>query len=208
MIKKIINIFGNNGSGKSIVSILLANILATNNLNVLIIDSNYKDIFKIFNKKINNKIIKIQNFYITNKYIKNEIEKFEIIILDNPNIKFLKTKDLLKNSTNIFLSESNLLGIKKLIILINKYTKEINKEKINIIFNKYNSNSIDYQILIKILKDFKILGKINYSKKIETLINTGKIIKINSIKKDLLKIIEKIIKENRKYGNRIKEPVK
>ena len=208
MIKKIINIFGNNGSGKSILSILLANILATNNLNVLIIDSNYKDIFKIFNKKINNKIIKIQNFYITNKYIKNEIEKFEIIILDNPNIKFLKTKDLLKNSTNIFLSESNLLGIKKLIILINKYTKEINKEKINIIFNKYNSNSIDYQILIKILKDFKILGKINYSKKIETLINTGKIIKINSIKKDLLKIIEKIIKENRKYGNRIKEPVK
>lgn len=90
------------------------------------------------------------------------------------------------------MSECNLLGIKKLNNLINKNTKEIKKEKINIIFNKYNLNSIDYEILNKTFKNIKILGKINYNNKIEKIINTGKIIKINSIKKDLLKIIKKI----------------
>ncbi len=90
------------------------------------------------------------------------------------------------------MSECNLLGIKKLNNLINKNTKEIKKEKINIIFNKYNLNSIDYELLNKAFKNIRILGKINYTNKIEKIINTGKIIKINSIKKDLLKIIKKI----------------
>ena len=90
------------------------------------------------------------------------------------------------------MSECNLLAIKKLNNLINKNTKEIKKEKINIIFNKYNLNSIDYELLNKAFKNIRILGKINYTNKIEKIINTGKIIKINSIKKDLLKIIKKI----------------
>lgn len=87
------------------------------------------------------------------------------------------------------MSECNLLGIKKLNKLINKYTKEIKKENINIIFNKYDLNSISFEILNKIFKNYKILGKINYTDKMEIIINTGKIIKIKAIQNDLLKII-------------------
>ena len=64
--------------------------------------------------------------------------KYNIVIFDNPQISFLKKTELLNNSTNIFLSECNLLGIKKLSKLIGIITKDIRKENINIIFNKYN----------------------------------------------------------------------
>lgn len=134
------------------------------------------------------------------KYSKVETEYFNIIIFDNPNINFLKTKDLIKNSINIFLSESNLLGIKKLSNLINKYTKEINKESIRIIFNKYDSNSIDKEILYKIFKSINVLGIIKYTTQIDIFLNSEKLIKINAIRKDLLEITENLLKENKKYG--------
>ena len=63
-----------------------------------------------------------------------------------------------------------------------------------IIFNKYNSNSISLELLEKIFNEFKILGKINYDKKIDIILNKNKLIKINKIENDLNKIIEKIIK--------------
>lgn len=100
------------------------------------------------------------------------------------------------------MSESNLLGIKKLSKLIRLITKDIRKENINIIFNKYNSNSLDKEILYDIFKSIKILGKINYSKKIDTILNTEKIININPIRKDLLKIRDNLLKENKIYGDR------
>lgn len=114
----------------------------------------------------------------------------------------MKKKELLNNSTNIFLSESNLLGIKKLSKLIGITTKDIRKENINIIFNKYNSNSLDKEILYNIFKSIKILGKIDYSKKIDTILNMERIININSIRKDLLKIRDNLLKENKVYGDR------
>ena len=202
LIKKIINIFGCNGVGKSVITVLLADILKEKMINVLIIDANFNDysIYKIFNKKPEKRLININNIYLLNKYSKIETEHFNIIIFDNPNINFLKTKDLLKDATNIFLSECNLLGIKKLSSLINKYTKEIKRESIKIIFNKYNSNSIDKEILYKIFKPINILGIIQYTTKIDIFINSEKLIKINSIRKDLLEITENLLKENKKYG--------
>lgn len=202
LIKKIINIFGCNGVGKSVITVLLADILKEKMINVLIIDANFNDysIYKIFNKKPEKRLINIDNIYLLNKYSKIETEHFNIIIFDNPNINFLKTKDLLKDATNIFLSECNLLGIKKLSSLINKYTKEIKRESIKIIFNKYNSNSIDKEILYKIFKPINILGIIQYTTKIDIFINSEKLIKINSIRKDLLEITENLLKENKKYG--------
>ncbi len=202
LIKKIINIFGCNGVGKSVITVLLADIFAEKKIKVLIIDSNFNDysIYKIFNKMPEKRIVNIDNINLLNKYSKIEAEYFNIIIFDNPNINFLKTKDLLKDSTNIFLSECNLLGIKKISRLINRYTKEIKKESIRLIFNKYNSNSIDKEILYKIFKSIKILGIIKYTSNIDIFINSEKLIKIKAIRKDLLEIAENLLKENKKYG--------
>ena len=58
MIKKVINIFGANGVGKSVITILLANVMAENKGKVLIIDYQ-QNIYKIFNKKLQKKVIKI-----------------------------------------------------------------------------------------------------------------------------------------------------
>lgn len=202
LIKKIINIFGCNGVGKSVITVLLADIFAEKKIKVLIIDANFNDysIYKIFNKMPEKRIVNIDNINLLNKYSKIEAEYFNIIIFDNPNINFLKTKDLLKDSTNIFLSECNLLGIKKISRLINRYTKEIKKESIRLIFNKYNSNSIDKEILYKIFKSIKILGIIKYTSNIDIFINSEKLIKIKEIRKDLLEIAENLLKENKKYG--------
>ena len=157
---------------------------------------NNHNIYKILNKNIEDRIIQIEKIFLVNGYTKKDFNKFNIIILDNPNINFLKRKDILKDSINIFLSEANLLGIKKLNFLINKITKDMNKEDINIIFNKYNLNSIDIEILYKIFKGIKVFGKIRYSNKLDILINTGKLININKIKIDLLKVIKELIKED------------
>ena len=56
-------------------------------------------------------------------------------------------------------------------------TKDINFKEAKIIFNKYNSNSIDIEILSKLFKKIKV-GKIEYSDKLDILINTGKLIKL------------------------------
>lgn len=92
------------------------------------------------------------------------------------------------------------MEIKKLQELIKKYTKDIQIKNINIIFNKYSNNSLDKEILKNVFKYTNILGTIKYSSKIDKILNTGKIIKINSIRKDLLKITENLLKENKGYG--------
>ena len=192
--KKIINIFGTNGVGKSIISILIGNKLAQKQLKILIINND--KINKEFFQNIGiseEKIMYKNNMDIFNNKLKINFNNFDFIIYDNPNIKNIK-KEKLEKSINIFFSESNLLGIKKTINLINKNYKI--KNNIFIIFNKYNSNSISLELLEKIFNEFKILGKINYDKKIDIILNKNKLIKINKIENDLNKIIEKIIKKN------------
>lgn len=160
------------------------------------VDSRFNkyNIYKILNQNRNDKFIQIKNFSLVDEYAKKDVNKFNVVIFDNPNINFLKTKDILKDSINIFLAEANVLGVEKLNLLINKKTKEINKRDIEIIFNKYNSNSIDIEVLYKVFKEIKIIGKIPYRNEIDILINTGKLITINKIKTDLLKIIKELIK--------------
>lgn len=66
------------------------------------------------------------------------------------------TKEIIKNSNlNIFILEANLLEIKKAKNLLNIYINnwEIPQENINILFNKYNENSIDISILKKFFQD-------------------------------------------------------
>ena len=121
--------------------------------------------------------------------------KYEIILLDTSSECFLEyTKELIEYSDlSILLVEANLLELKKsknlLEIYINKW--KINKEKINIIFNKYNSKSIDNNILEKLFFDFNILGYLKLNENYNYMINKN----INYINKDLKQEYKKIIQK-------------
>lgn len=130
--------------------------------------------------------------------ILNELnDKYDFIIIDNSSECFFEyTKEILKKSDLIlFLVEPNIIELKKsrnlLDIYINKW--KIKKEKINIIFNKTNINSIDDKILKTLFSDFKILGKIKININYNLIINKNIKIINKKIKNDYLKIIKKLI---------------
>lgn len=163
--------------------------------------------------KINNKLDLISgiNLLFDSKYkissikIKNILEKlkqiYEIIIIDTSSECFFDyTKEIIKNSNvNIFITEANLLEIKKAKNLLNIYINDWNipQNNFNILFNKYNENSIDISILKNIFSGFSILGKLDINSKYNLLINKNN---INSLEKNLkneyLKINKKILNEN------------
>jgi hypothetical protein len=84
--------------------------------------------------------------------------------------------------------------LKKSRNLLNIYINnwKIKREKFNIIFNKININSIDEKILKNIFSDFKILGKLKINNNYNFIINKNIKIISNKIKKEYLKIINKI----------------
>ena len=92
----------------------------------------------------------------------------------------------------------------KNILKIYKEEWNIDNNKINILFNKFNKNSIDINILKIIFSEYNIIGKIDINNKYNLIINknTNKIDK--NIKKEYLKIIEKYL-INRKKKNFIKK---
>ena len=142
------------------------------------------------------------------KFILEELkENYDTIIIDTSSECFFDyTKNILNNSDYIlFLLEGNLMEIKKANNLLKIYNKEwkINKEKINIIINKYNENSVDDKIIKNIFSNYKILGKIKFNKKYNILINKNfeEDIITKNIKKEYEKITDKIIKlKNRKIN--------
>ena len=152
----------------------------------LLFDSKYK----ISSEKVKNILSKLK-------------EKYEIIIIDTSSECFFDyTKEIIKNSNlNIFILEANLLEIKKAKNLLNIYINnwEIPKESINILFNKYNENSIDISILKKIFSEFNILGKLSFNPQYNLIINKNNINKINTIlKNEHLKINRNLLKINKK----------
>lgn len=213
---KIISIIGNNGSGKSIFSILLAKELKKYSKKILIIDfdilnnslhtilgvKKYPEKIKeeLGNKNyikdinIENLIIKINKkidliscinliFDCGNKIsmekLKEIIKKlsmqYDYIIIDTTSECFFDyTKEILKISEKcIYLSEANLLEVSKSKRILEIYQNnwKIEKEKIDIIFNKYNKNSLNMNILKKLYCGYKILGKINLNINYNLLIN-------------------------------------
>ena len=171
--------------------------------------------------KINNKLDLISgiNLLFDSKYkissikIKNILEKlkqiYEIIIIDTSSECFFDyTKEIIKNSNvNIFITEANLLEIKKAKNLLNIYINDWNipQNNFNILFNKYNENSIDISILKNIFSGFSILGKLDINSKYNLLINKNN---INSLEKNLkneyLKISKKILNQNSNKNNFLK----
>ncbi len=146
----------------------------------LLIDSNYK---------INN--IKLKNIFDV------LAQDYNTIIIDTSSECFLDfTKEIMKlSSLNIFISETNLLQIKKAKNLLNIY---INKWKIpirnfNIVFNKYDLNSIDISILKNIFSDFNILGKLNFNTNYNLIINKNALGNLNKkLQKEYLNIYKNL----------------
>lgn len=203
---KVVAISGNYGSGKSIITSLLAQAGRKSKLKTIIIDfdiinNSINTIFRIKkyssfenNLDINNFITHISNnldilcgidslFSEKNKISYEKVENliselkdnYDLILIDTSSetvMKFIKI--VLANVDKIiFLVEPNLLQIKKAENLLEIYIEdwEVYPKKIEILFNKVNGNSIDEGILKEIFGRFKILGKINQSKKFTEISN-------------------------------------
>ena len=144
---------------------------------------NLEDIILKINKNfhiINNIDVLFPNTnLITNTEIKNLLiqlkYKYDYILIDTSSeINFEATRFIIRYSNHcIFLLEGNILEIKKSKLLLNFYLENwyIKKEKINIVINKYNKNSISINLLKHIFSDFTILGKIKYDDIYNLLIN-------------------------------------
>lgn len=150
---------------------------------------------------------KINNIQFNNLF--NDVKKFyDVIIIDTSSECFFNyTKDIIKKSNiNIFIVEPNLLEIQKSKNIFKIYKEEwnIDNNKINILFNKFNKNSIDINILKIIFSEYNIIGKIDINNKYNLIINKNANKIDKNIKKEYLKIIEKYLM-NRKKQNFIKK---
>ena len=174
-------------------------------------DSENKNIIKI-NKNIdlytikNKENINLYNNNIWNdnvnkiiKLVNNLKINYDYLIIDtNSNeLKMLTAHILNLSDFNLFISDTNLLEINKSMKLIEEYRNLNNKQinNLNIIFNKYNFNSINFNLLKKLFDDFNIIGFLNYNSKYNKLINKNN--KINfgdkKIRNELLELNKKII---------------
>lgn len=148
------------------------------------------------------------------EFIKKEKEYYDAIIIDTSyECNFEHTKCISKISDKlIFLSEANIIQIKKTINLLDMYFKEwnIKKEKINIVFNKNNNESLDIKIAKEIFKNYQIIGEINYIKYYNTLINNNmkNIFIKKNIKNQYTKIQKRLLKNEKidiYYLNKIRQ---
>ena len=169
--------------------------------------NNFNNIFEYFNiikinkkidllilkkEKIREKIEENNENIFLNKIIENINflkEMYELIIID---INYNKKTNYIKNIIEIcdfclFISDTNLLEINKSIKLLDIYINKLNIKinKIKIIFNKYNSESINFNLLKNIFSEFNVIGKLNYRKIYNKLINKNN--KYNLLDKKLKK---------------------
>ena len=100
---------------------------------------------------------------------------YTTIIIDTSSECFFDlTKTIINLSDkNIFVTETNILEIKKAKELLNIYvnTWKINKNKFNILFNKYDKECISSSLLKELFCEFNIIGTLKYNAKYNRLIN-------------------------------------
>lgn len=216
---KIYVVTGNEGIGKSIISINLAHFFIKKNRCVLLIETQETegDIKQILNiKKINKRLpnfkkrvnikpktirVKRNLYYcrlVDINFTKNYWKNFDILIVDlsqklEKNVK----NDIFKICNQIlFLTEGNILEIEKDKKTLENYKQflKIENKKIKLIINKNNKFSINKKIIKKILFNYKILGKIKNNNKYTYYINKNykNIIFDRKIKKEYYKIINKL----------------
>ena len=166
--------------------------------------NNINDLIIKVNKNINllcaTDILFSEKYRVDKNKIKEMMENFtkryDLILVDTTSECFFDyTKEILeKTDLIIFLVEPNLTELKKSKNLLDIYINnwKIKKEKFNIIFNKYNVNSINNNILKLLFSDFNILGKIKLNNKYNLIINNNMKKIDKKIKKEYLKIINKL----------------
>ena len=175
----VIQILGNPGSGKTIISLILIKIISKIKKEKILFIEDNKILNNILLKKYNinllnnNEIIKLENNiyllninYLINKktniveYLKNIKNNYNYIIIDGKNklINFEKIID-----KKIYLLEANLIEI-------NKSKNYIIKNNLEIIINKKNIFSIDQKIIEDIFNK-KVFFEIDYYNNFNLFIN-------------------------------------
>ncbi|MDO5557123.1 MAG: AAA family ATPase, partial [Clostridia bacterium] len=151
-----------------------------------------------------------KKYKISSKKIKNildELKKdYKYILIDTSNECFFDyTKELIINSTkSIFLVEPNLNEIKKAKKLLDFYKNNwrINKEKINIVYNKMSDISISENILENIFDEYNVIGEMKYSKYYNMLINCNMRVRKSEIEQEFKKIKNNLFERVMNYGIR------
>ena len=133
------------------------------------------------------------------KELFNKIKnKYDLIIIDTSSETYFKYSKLILNNSDkiIFLMGSNAVEIKKAKDLLKIYIEDwlIQKQKINILFNKININFVKNIITKNIFNEIKIIGKIKFNNNYNLLINKNmnEIFFSKNIKTDIKKIEEKL----------------
>lgn len=158
------------------------------------IEKNINNILKNYNKNI--KILNInklnKNYFeikYLNKIIKYLKNNFNYIFLEINYEEKIKKEIIKIIDKNLIILEPNKIGI----LRAEKIIKELNiieTEKINIIINKYNKNSINKEIINTYFYNYKILTIINNNTVFERMINNKMILKNNLIYLKLKKMIK------------------
>ncbi len=182
----VINISGYKGSGKSVITLMLAKVLSDKNYRILIINFSSEEI-NFYSYMFNYSKGDTKKFYIKKKHFYRKSKSINFQKGNKINIKNLKLKkEILKNKIYKF---KNFYNIEK---NINNILKNYNKNIKILNINKLNKNYFEIKYLNKIIKYLKnnfnyIFLEINYEEK---------------IKKEIIKIIDKnlIILEPNKIG--------
>lgn len=171
--------------------------------------NNFENLILKINSKINlisniNEIFsqnKIEEITIL-KQLEKLKEKYDYIIIDteSQNENYIQLI-FDKSDKIIFLTEPNLLQIKKAKNILNKYINEwqMEKEKIFILFNKVKKDTICFNILKEVFSNYNIIGKINFIKNYNILINQNmkSIFLENKIKKQYKKVAYRISQDRK-----------
>ena len=103
----------------------------------------------------------------------------------------------------IFISGANMLEVRKSERLLRIYEEDwnINRNKINIVFNRCTNNSIDESVLRDVFKNYNVLGKIMLSEYYDLVIKKD-MKRRSKLRKEIEKLKKEIIKE--KYNGACK----
>ena len=194
---KVISVIGAPQSGKTFIISQLVQFIKNKKILIINCDFKFKDIQIIFNLKNtqNKKIIKINNNIDLIKNDKNKISmennfdklknNYDYIFIDN-NFNFYYEMFLNKSDLILFIINPNIFNVNKSKIYLQKINKLNNYKKIKIVINKSKNNSMDINIIKKIINNKNIIAKIKYN-----YFFGIRIFKM-LIKKELYKIIKNI----------------